>query len=111
VQFFDRMGRSVASAGPPPSPLVPAGTKVVFVTDGMHFVDADVVNLRLAHLPIGTLRVVSDAEIVHCIGKIRMDPGERSPSYRDDIGFVRAGQPLPVLPAGWSAPPRPSPHR
>ena len=49
--------------------------------------------------------------IVHCVGKIRMDGGARSPSYRDEIGFVRAGQPLPVLADGWSAPPRPSPRR
>lgn len=111
VQFFDRAGRQVSSFGAVASPPVSAGKKVVFVTDGMHFPGDDVLNLRLGHLPIGTARVVSDAVIVHCIGKIRMDPGEHSPSYRDEIGFVRAGEPLPVVSDRWSAPPRPSPGR
>ena len=112
VQFFDRADRQVSTFGNlPASPPTPAGKKVVFVTDGMHFEGDDVLDLRLGHLSIGTARVVSDAEIVHCVGKIRMDGGARSPSYRDEIGFVRAGEPLPVLPDVWSAPPQPSPRR
>jgi hypothetical protein len=112
VQFFDRAGRQVSTFGNiPASPAAPAGKKVVFVTDGEHFEGDDVLNLRLGHLSIGTARVVSDAEVVHCVGKIRMDAGAQSPSYRDEIGFVRDGQPLPVLGDRWSAPPRPSPRR
>ena len=112
VQFFDRAGRQISTFGNiPASPPTPAGKKTVFVTDGTHFEGDDVLNLRLGHLSIGTARVVSDAEIVHCVGKIRMDAGARSPNYRDEIGFVREGQPLPVLGDQWKAPPRPSPRR
>jgi hypothetical protein len=67
----------------------------------MPFVGRDVLNLRLGHLAVGTARVVSDAVIVHCIGKMRMDAGPRSPSYRDEIGLVRDGAPLPVLSNVW----------
>jgi len=74
---------------------------VVFVTDGLPFVGRDVLNIRLGHLGTGTARVVSDAVIVHCIGKMRMDGGPGSPSYRDEIGLVRDGMPLPVLSNVW----------
>lgn len=103
VQFFDPMGRPVSTFGtvrvPPP---LPAGKKVVFVTDGMHFEHrADVTNVALGHVPMGTARIVSDATIVHCVGKLRLDAGARSPSWRDEIGLVRAGTPLPSLPRQW----------
>jgi hypothetical protein len=112
VQFFDRAGRPISPLGNiPASPPTPAGQKVVFVTDGTHFVGDDVLNLNLGHLASGTARVVSDAEIVHCIGKIRMDAGIRSASYRDEIGFVREGEPLPELADRWQVPPRSSPRR
>jgi hypothetical protein len=111
VHFFDRAGRQVSSFGVPWSPPTPAGKKVVFVTDGMHFHGDDILDIRLGHLAIGTARVVSDAEIVHCVGKIRMDGGARSPSSRDEIGLVRAGEPLPELGDGWGPPPQPSPRR
>ena len=102
VQFFDRGGRVVSTFGNiAASPPTPAGKKVVFVTDGLPFVGRDVLNIRLGHLGTGTARVVSDAVIVHCIGKMRMDAGPRHPSYRDEIGLVRDGMPLPVLSNVW----------
>jgi hypothetical protein len=110
VQFFDPSGRQITSfASIRESPPIPPGKKVLFVTDGLNFPNRDVLNLRLGHLSGGPARVISDAEIVHCIGKIRMDGGAKSPSYRDDIGFVREGQPLPHLRQGWRAP-RPTPR-
>jgi hypothetical protein len=102
VQFFDRAGKPVSTFGNiAASPPIPAGKKVVFVTDIMPFVGRDVLNVRLGHLAIGTARVVSDARIVHCVGKLHMDPGPRSPSYRDEIGLVREGTPLPTLSSIW----------
>ncbi len=106
VQFFDRRGNPVPTFGNiAASPPTPAGRKVVFVTDGLPFRGRDVLNLRLGHLGIGTARVVSDAKVVRCIGKMRMDGGIGSPSYRDEIGLVRAGEPLPLLPDVWRPPP------
>jgi hypothetical protein len=111
VHFFDRAGRPVAAPGLAQSPPTPAGKKVVFVTDGMHFVGRpDVLNLQLGHLAVGTVRVVSNARVVRCIGKIRMDGGARLPSYREDIGLVREGQTLPDLGSTWGRPPY-APHR
>src|SRR5262249_11496735 len=83
------------------SPPTPAGKKVLFVTDGLPFAGRDVLNLRLAHLALGTARVVSDARVLRCIGKMRMDGGARTPSYRDEIGLVRDGMPLPKLLDVW----------
>lgn len=111
VQFFDRTGRVVSTFGAVTSPPTPAGKKVVFVTDGTPFTRRDdVLNVRLGHLALGTARVVSDARIVHCVGKMRMDAGMRTPSYRDEIGLVRAGTPLPSLPTVWKASPYAAPH-
>jgi hypothetical protein len=64
-----------------------------------------VTDVQLGHLGIGTGRIVSDARVVHCIGKIRMDGGVRMPSYRDEIGVVREGEPLPDLGRNWGGPP------
>jgi hypothetical protein len=113
VQFFDPTGRVVSQFGNiPASPPTPAGTKVVFVTDGMGFENRpDVLNLRLGHLQRGTARVISDATVVRCIGRMRMDGGLGLPSYRDEIGLVRAGQPLPDLPKYWKVAPYPTPVR
>lgn len=112
VQFFEPDGRPASMLGTSVSPPVPGGTKVVFVTDGMPFANrADVTNVRLGHLSIGTARVVSDARIVHCIGKMRMDAGRRTPSYRDEIGLVRDGAPLPELSRIWKRSPYAAPHR
>lgn len=112
VQFFDPDGRTVSMLGTSVSPPVPAGTKVVFVTDGMPFANRpDVANVRLGHLSIGTARVVSDARVVHCVGKMRMDAGRGTPSYRDEIGLVRDGAPLPELSRIWKRSPYAAPHR
>lgn len=112
VQFFDPRGGLLSTFGDiPASPPTPAGKKLVFVTDGMPFEGDDVLNLRLGHVPRGTARVISDATVVRCIGKMRMDGGARLPSYRDEIGLVREGQPLPELPRFWKAAPYPTPVR
>lgn len=113
VQFFDATGRLVSQFGNiPASPPTPAGKKVAFVTDGMPFTNRpDLLNLRLGHLPRGTARVISDATVVRCIGRMRMDGGTRLPSYREEIGLVRAGQPLPELPKYWKVAPYPTPVR
>ncbi|MCC6765725.1 MAG: hypothetical protein IT293_13790 [Deltaproteobacteria bacterium] len=112
VQFFDRTGRVVSSFGATTSPPTPAGKKVLFVTDGVPFTRrGDVLNVRLGHLALGTARVVSDARVVHCVGKMRMDGGLRLPSYRDEIGLVRAGTLLPALPATWKPSPYGPPRR
>jgi hypothetical protein len=104
VDFFDDRGRPVSVFGAASSEPTPAGTKVLFVTDGMPFGGRAVVDVRLGHLGIGTARVLSDARIVHCVGKMRMDGGAHAASARDEIGLVRAGQPLPALARGWAVP-------
>jgi hypothetical protein len=113
VQFFDPNGRVVSQFGNiPASPPTPAGKKVAFVTDGMPFENRpDLLNLRLGHLQHGTARVISDATVVRCIGRMRMDGGLTLPSYREEIGLVRAGEPLPELPRYWKAAPYPTPVR
>lgn len=112
VQFFDPSGRQVSQFGNIPASPAPAGKKVTFVTDGMWFKNRpDVSNLRLGHLQRGTARVISDATVVRCIGRMRMDGGLGSPSYRDEIGLVRAGQPLPDLPKYWTVAPYATPVR
>lgn len=113
VQFFDPNGRLVSQFGNvAASPPTAAGTKVAFVTDGMPFANRpDLSNLRLGHLQHGTARVISDATVARCIGRMRMDGGARLPSYREEIGLVRAGQPLPDLPKYWKVAPYPTPAR
>lgn len=112
VQFFDPAGRPVSTFGTSVSPPVAAGAKVLFVTDGRPFSNRpDVTNVRLGHLALGTARVVSDAVVVRCVGKMRMDAGLRAPSYRDEIGLVREGEPLPVLPNAWKRAPYALPRR
>lgn len=106
VHFFDRAGRLISALGVMHSPPTPAGKKVLFVTDGLHFADRDdVLNIQLGHLAVGTVRIVSNAKVVRCIGKLRMDGGARQPSYREEIGLVREGQPLPDLGNTWGRPP------
>jgi hypothetical protein len=109
VQFFDDAGRVQQTFGVWKSSPLPAGRKVTFITDGLFFKNrpADFLNVRLGHLAIGTARVISDARVVRCIGKMRMDPGFHAASHRDEIGLVREGAPLPVMSRIWDAPRRP----
>ncbi len=113
VQFFDPSGRLLSTFGNIKAwPEVPAGKKVAFVSDGMPFQRRDdVLNVRLGHVPRGTARVISDATVLRCVGKMRMDGGARLPSYRDEIGLVREGRPLPAMPRYWKVAPYPSPVR
>lgn len=107
VQFFDDAGRPRQAFAGWRSPPTPAGRKVTFVTDMLHFANRpDLLNVRVGHLSVGTARVVSDARVVRCIGKMRMDGGAHMASYRAEIGLVRAGEPLPVMSRIWDAPPR-----
>jgi hypothetical protein len=111
VQFFDPLGRPISMGNRRPVTLAP-GKKVVFVTDGMHFERRpDVTNLALAHLSRGTARIVSDATVVRCIGKVRFDAGGRLPSWRDEVGLVREGVPLPTMPQYWRVSPYAPPRR
>jgi hypothetical protein len=106
VEFWTDQGRRVQSFGQWSTGPVPAGKKVVFVGDGMHFANRpDVLDFQLGHFSIGAGWIASDARVVHCIGKIRMDGGVRQPSYREEIGLVRAGEPLPDLARSWGGPP------
>lgn len=105
LQFFTPLGSPV-SMGNRRASTVPAGKKVLFVTDSLHFARRpDVTNLSLGHLPNGTARVISDATTLRCIGKMRFDGGARLQSWRDEIGLVRAGMPLPVLDRYWRVAP------
>lgn len=100
VDFFDPAGKQVSVFGPSSAHRVPAGKKIVFVSDSYYFQKRDVIDVRLAHLPSGTARIASDARTVRCQGKIRFDGGARAPSYWRDIGLVRAGA-LPAPEPLW----------
>jgi len=90
IDFFDPTGKQVSAFGPSFAHQVPAGKKIVFVTDGYYFRKRDVIDVRLAHLTGGTARIVSDARNVRCLGKIRFDGGADSASRMRDIGLFRA---------------------
>jgi hypothetical protein len=96
VDFFDAQGRKVSMFGPYIAAETPPGKKVVFVTDGRYFKGRDVFDVRLGHLTGGPARVMSDAERVRCMGKIRFDGGKRLPSRWRGIGFYREGDPIPT---------------
>jgi hypothetical protein len=101
LQFFDPLGRPISMANRSVA-TIPPGKKILWVTDLMHFERRpDVTSLGIAHLSRGTARVVSDATIVHCVGKIRFDAGARMPSWRDEIGLTREGLPLPTMSPYW----------
>jgi len=94
VDFFRPNGEKVGMFGPYIAE-VPPGKKLVFVTDGRYYRDRDVFDVRLGHLTGGPGRVISDAERVRCLGKIRFDPGARIPTYWRGIGFYREGEEPP----------------
>lgn len=101
VEFFDQLGRKVLVFGASTVPNVPPGKKVVFVSDATHYQNRDVVNIRLAHFGDGTARVLSDARILHCMAKMRFDPGARYSSYWRGMGLYREGVGATPLPVDW----------
>ena len=103
VQFFDLEHGNVQVSvfGPHVAEAVPAGKKVVFVSDGTYFKNRDVIDVRVAHLARGTARVVSDARIVRCMGKMRFDPGALLPSRWTGTGMVREGVGATPAPEPW----------
>lgn len=98
VQFFDSFdyGSLVSTFGRYIVEEVPTGKKVVFVGDATYFPDRDVINVRVGHFSEGTARVISDAEHVRCMGKMRFDPGGRSTAYWRGMGLRRDGEPPPA---------------
>ena len=95
VEFFDRSGKRVSVFGPHRVDGVPAGKKIVFVSEATYFRNRDVINVRVGHFGPGSARVISDARIVRCLGKMRFDPGALHPTYWRGMGLVREGMPMP----------------
>jgi hypothetical protein len=101
VDFHGPDGKKIGMFGPSVAYDVPPGKKVVFVGDGRYYRDRDVIDFRLGHFTGGPGRVISDAERVKCMGKIRMDAGMRAPSKFMGIGFHREGEPPPPEEEVW----------
>lgn len=101
LEFFDRAGKKVSLFGPSVVPNVPAGKKIVFVTEGTHFRNRDVIDVRAGHFTDGTARVLSDARIVHCMGRMRFDPGARAKTYWRSVGLYRDGVGATPVPVDW----------
>jgi hypothetical protein len=91
VEFFDRLGRKVLVFGANVIPNVPRGKKIVFVSDATYFPKRDVVDVRVGHFGDGTARIISDARIIHCLARMRFDPGALTPSYWRSAGLYREG--------------------
>ncbi len=97
VEFFERSGRKVTTFGGHVAE-VPAGEKLIFVTDSRYFKNRKVTDVRLGHLTGGPAVITSNAEIVRCQGKIRLDGGIGHPSRRGEIGLYREGETPPPRP-------------
>jgi hypothetical protein len=99
VEFFDDLGKKVLVFGPSVTGSVPAGKKTVFVSDALYYPHRDVINVSVAHFVNGTARVVSDARVIHCMAKMRFDPGALAPTYWRSMGLYRpdaGGTPVDV---------------
>jgi hypothetical protein len=101
VEFFDRLGKKVSVFGPTVVPNVPPDKKIVFVSDAMHFPKRDVINMRVGHFTDGTARVVSDARIIHCMAKMRFDPGALAKTYWRSMGLYRPTIGATPAPVDW----------
>jgi hypothetical protein len=97
VEFFDPLGNKMTLFGASVIPNVPAGKKIVFVTDATHHRNRDVIDVRASHLGGGTARVISDARVVHCTSKMRFDPGPRAKTYWRSTGLHREGAAAPSV--------------
>jgi len=97
VEFFERSGRQVTTFGPNVAEVA-AGEKVFFVTDARYFKNRKITDVRLGHLTGGPATITSNAEIVRCHGKIRLDGGIGHPSRRGEIGLYREGETPPPRP-------------
>ena len=102
VEFYDRLGKKVSLFGPNVIPNWPAGKKIVFVSDPTYFKNrVDVIDVRVGHLADGTARIISDARVIHCLGKIRFDPGAFAKSYSRSLGLYREGVGATPVPVVW----------
>jgi hypothetical protein len=101
LDFRDPADKKVSVFGFSARPAIARGQKVLFVTDSMHFKHREVVDVRLGHLPRGTLRVFSDARRIKCMGRIRFDPGPGAPTKWRGIGLVREGIVVSPGPDPW----------
>lgn len=101
VEFFERLGKKVGVFGPDTLPNVPPGKKVIFVSEAGHYRNRDVVVVRVGHFGDGTARVVSDARIIHCMARMRFDPGALAPTYWRSMGLYREGTGATPVPVEW----------
>ncbi len=101
VEYFDGLGRKVGVFGPSSIPNVPRGKKMVFVSDGTHYRNHDVIDVRVGHFVDGTARVLSDAHLIHCMAKMRFDPGILSATYWRSVGFYREDVGATPVPVDW----------
>jgi hypothetical protein len=101
VEFFDRRGNKVGVFGPHVIPDWPPGKKIVFVSDSTYFKNRGVIDVRVGHLADGTARIISDARVIHCLAKIRFDPGARLKSYSRSMGLYREGVGATPVPVEW----------
>jgi hypothetical protein len=101
VEYFDRLGKTVRLFGANVVPNVGRGKKIVFVSDVTYYRNRDVIDMRVAHFVDGTGRVLSDARIIHCMAKMRFDPGALHPTYWRSMGLYRAGAGATPVPVEW----------
>jgi len=102
VEFYDHLGKRVSVFGPDTLPNVPPGKKVTFVSEAGHYHDRlEVVVVRIGHFSGGGARVVSDARIIHCMGRMRFKPGPLTPTYWRSMGFYREGTGATPPPVDW----------
>ncbi len=105
-ELFDMYGNKVTLFATSVVPSVPPGRKIVFVTDGTPFRNPDakvrdLYDVRAAHMSGGVARVISDATIVHCMGKMRFDPGVGAKTYWRSMGIYREGVGATPAPVDW----------
>ena len=106
VEFFDQLGKKMTLFGASVIPNVPPGRKIVFVSEASPFHNPDpkyrdLYDVKASHMAGGVARVVSDAKVVHCIGKMRFDPGALAKTYWRGMGFYREGVGATPAPPGW----------
>ena len=101
VEFFDHLNKRVSVFGPDTLPNVPPGKKVLFASEGSHYKNRDVVIVHVGHFVNGTARVVSDARIIHCMARMRFNPGPLTPTYWRSMGLYREGTGATPVPLDW----------
>lgn len=93
VDVFTTSGRPVPFFGTNRIDPWPSGAATTIVGDGRYYQNRpDVRSMRLGHLTAGTARVVSDARMIRCQGRMRFDGGWGLRTKWDGIGFAREGR-------------------